>query len=540
LEGLAASQGLAVDSIEFAGFLDSEDPLKSYRKKFSYPRKKTLGPTKDLPYEEYDEECVYLCGNSLGLKPKKADVYMSQQIKKWGEVGLYTHFTGDFAAAVADKPSKPMISKLVGAMDHEVSIMNSLSVNLVLMSLGFYKPTETRYKIIIEKGAFPSDRYAMESFISMNPTAASKGDGLIQLEPREGEHTLRTEDILQRIAREGESIALVMLPGIQYFTGQVFDMEAITKAGHEVGALVGWDLAHAVGNIRLRLHDWNVDFAVWCSYKYLNSGAGGVGGAFLHDRFAANPPSHALGWWANKGQTRFQMREEIDMAYGCDSFRLSNPSPFLMLMHHASLEVFDEAGMENIVEKQFLLTGYLEYLINLNFGAKSSEALRAEIITPSDYKQRGSQLSIKFSKSVQKIHDKITKLGVVCDLRGTVMRVAPAPLYNSYHDAWRFVEILKVISRQESANEAAAISANIKRTALNAVTAKINQKNKTGNGNGIAKSGSSSRRSSVDGSDHNSDSGDDVIEEESPNDVEVESYEQEDADTMLDNIRTTV
>lgn len=447
LEALAAAKSLKIDSMDFAVYMDSVDPLRSYRSKFVYPIKKNLSPMKDLPYEELDDECVYLCGNSLGLKPKKADVYMSQQIKKWGEVGLYTHFTGDFAAAVADKPSKPMIAKLVGAMDHEVSIMNSLTTNLVLMSLGFYKATETRYKIVIEKGAFPSDRYAMESFLAMNPIAAAKGDGLIQLSPREGEHTLRNEDIIETLRSEGDSIALVMLPGIQYFTGQVFDIKEITQVGHEIGAVVGWDLAHAVGNIKLRLHDWDVDYAVWCSYKYLNSGAGGVGGAFLHDRFAPNPPPHALGWWANKGQTRFQMREEIDMAYGCDAFRLSNPSPFLMLMHHASLEVFDEAGMESIVQKQFLLTGYLEYLLKANFGSKAT--LNAEIITPTDHKQRGSQLSVKFSRPVQKIHEQITRLGVVCDLRGTVMRVAPAPLYNSFHDVWRFVEILNVISRHE-------------------------------------------------------------------------------------------
>lgn len=361
---------------------------------------------------------------------------MKEQLDNWGQTAVHMHFNGRIPAALADQPGKEITAEIVGARDvNEVTIMNGLTVNLHLLMIAFFRPEGERTKILIEDHAFPSDRYAVRSLLRVKGLGE---ESLVVVRPRRGEETLRTEDILATITEHKSSLALVMLSGVQYYTGQKFDMEAITRAGREAGAVVGWDLAHAVGNVELRLTDWEVDFAVWCTYKYLNSGAGGVGGAFVHRRHHSSLPSHLEGWWSNKQQTRFEMREKVDLATGADAFRLCNPPPWLTAINFASLEIFREVGgMSPLLTKQVTLTGYLEHLLL----SRLSDQLR--LITPRQTKDRGCQLSIAFNRDINTVHQNIERQGVICDVRGNVMRIAPAPLYNSYLDVWKFVNILE-------------------------------------------------------------------------------------------------
>jgi len=423
----------AVDSAEFAAALDARDPVARFRSRFEFP---TLGSLPCATEGPPSSPVTYMCGNSLGLKPKQADLYMQEQLESWGRSAVFMHFSGRIPAALADQPGKAATAELVGAASlDEVTIMNGLTVNLHLLMLAFYKPVGGRRKILIEDHAFPSDRYAVRSLLRLQGMGE---ECLVSVAPRAGEDTIRTEDILATIAREGPALALVMLSGVQYYTGQKFDMKAITAAGRAAGAKVGWDLAHAVGNVRLRLSEWGADFAVWCSYKYLNSGAGGIGGAFVHARHHGAMPAHLQGWWSNRQDTRFEMREEVDAAPGAESFRLCNPPPWLAALNLASLEIFEEAGMEALLDKQVLLTGYLELLLN----KRLHNALR--IITPSDPEQRGCQLSLAFSCDLNQVHRRIERRGVVCDVRlPNAMRIAPAPLYNSFTDVLNFVNILQ-------------------------------------------------------------------------------------------------
>jgi len=422
-----------LDSPEFATLLDQQDPLARFREKFEFP---TLGSLPCQTEGPPNSPVVYMCGNSLGLKPKQADEYMREQLESWGQRAVFMHFTGRIPAALADQPGKAVTAALVGAESpKEVTIMNGLTVNLHLLMLAFYKPEGMRRKIVIEDHAFPSDRYAVRSLLRVK---GMDEDCLILVRPRPGEETIRTEDIVETIRREGHSIALVMLSGVQYYTGQKFQMDIITREGQAVGAKVGWDLAHAVGNVPLHLNKWGVDFAVWCSYKYLNSGAGGIAGAFVHSRHHAAMPSHLQGWWSNAQETRFEMRDHVDPAPGAETFRLCNPPPWLAALNLASLEIFEEAGMEAILAKQRLLTGYLEELLNRRLGGK------LKIITPADPEQRGCQLSLVFNCDLNQVHSRIEKRGVVCDVRlPSAMRIAPAPLYNSFKDVLAFVTILQ-------------------------------------------------------------------------------------------------
>lgn len=446
LEALADKVCLDLYSEKFAETLDQRDPLRSFRSRFAYPRRKTRSQTSSPPCdgEEEGEECVYLCGNSLGLKPKSADERMRTQLDKWATMAVEMHFKEPLPAAACDSYGRESLGRLVGADPSSVILMNALTVNLNLLMLSFYQPTKQRYKILIEGKAFPSDRYAVRSQLELR--GYSHEEGLLQLQPREGEYTLRNEDIIEFLEREGPSIALVCLGGVQYYTGQKFDMEAVTAAAKKQGCVVGWDLAHAVGNVELRLDEWDVDFASWCSYKYLNSGAGGIAGAYVNKKHEGRPMTCQLhGWWSNRQETRFQMLEECDASPGVEGFRMSNPSPFLVTLVLASLEIFDEAGMPRLLEKQRLLTGYLEMLLIKYF---SSETVKsgptAKIITPRDPGQRGCQLSLSFSTGLQKVHEQLEHRGVVCDVRQpNVMRLAPAPLYNSFKDVHRFVDILR-------------------------------------------------------------------------------------------------
>ena len=415
------------NSLVFAQELDSVDPLKSYRSKFHMP-------------QVNGKDAHYFVGNSLGLQPKATRSFVEQELSDWEKYAVEGHFKD------AKRPwmyyhkfLKDSLAKLVGAKPIEVVSMNQLTVNLHLLMVSFYRPTPERFKIIAEAGAFPSDQYMFESQIKHH--GLDPEETLIELKPRDGEHNLRTEDILTAIEEAGDQLTVVFLSGVQYYTGQFFDMPAITKAGHNVGAYVGWDLAHAMGNLPLELHDWDVDFATWCSYKYLNSGPGGVSGIFVHERFAHDKsiPRFA-GWWGYNEDTRFQMTKGFDPMPGADGWQLSNVNVLSSAAHLASLEIFDEVGMQVLREKSLKLTGFMEFLIQ----DLSGDDNIFEVLTPSDPDQRGCQLSIFFHKNGKALFDELTKQGVISDWREpNVIRVAPVPLYNTFEDVYEFARILK-------------------------------------------------------------------------------------------------
>ena len=435
----------------FARQLDEQDPLSHFRAKFHIP-KQAIG-----------SDVLYFTGNSLGLQPKNTRKYIEQELLDWENLGVEGHFQAKNPWMPYHEFLTKQMAEVVGAKPIETVVMNSLTVNLHLLMVSFYRPTTERYKIIIEGDAFPSDQYAVKSQIdfhqnrsvpfafandSTQPTQkdnrqtsahADGTDWLIELKPRDGETCLRTEDIEKVIEENGDSIALIMLGGVNYYTGQAFDMKAITEAGQKSGAVVGFDLAHAAGNLDLRLHNWNVDFACWCSYKYLNSGPGGIAGIFVHERHAESSalPRFA-GWWGHDKETRFLMDDKFIPIKGAEGWQLSNPPIFQMASLRASLEIFEEAGMENLVEKSEKLTGYMEFLLN------EIEDERISIITPSNPDERGCQLSIRVQDADKSLFDAITKRGVISDWREPdVIRVAPVPLYNSFTDVWKFADIFK-------------------------------------------------------------------------------------------------
>ncbi|MCP4439951.1 MAG: kynureninase [Aureispira sp.] len=413
------------EGLEYAKQLDTQDPIASYRLKYHIPK------------QENGQEFLYFCGNSLGVQPKSVEKYMLQELKDWQNLGVEGHFHAKNPWMPYHEFFAEKLAKVVGAKPNEVVVMNTLTTNLHLMMVSFYRPTANRYKIVIEKGAFPSDKYAVDSQIRFH--GYDPATSLIQLEPRAGEETLRMEDIEATLRQNGEEIALVMLGGVNYYTGQYFDLEQITKIGHEIGAMVGFDLAHAAGNVQVQLHDWDVDFAVWCHYKYLNSGPGSIAGAFVHQKHLNNPDIPRFeGWWGTNKETRFQMGPEFEPMASAESWQLSNAPVFSMTPLLASLELFDEVGMTKLNQKSRLLTSYMEYLL----GQIDSDRIR--IITPSSSKDRGCQLSIQVKNSDKALFNAITERGVIADWREPdVIRVAPVPMYNSFEDVYRFVTILK-------------------------------------------------------------------------------------------------
>jgi kynureninase len=378
---------------------------------------------------------IYFTGNSLGLMPKKAREYVNEELDDWARFAVEGHVNARHPWLPYHEFLTEQMAAIVGGNAHEVVVMNSLTVNLHLLLVSFYQPTQNRYKIIIEKGAFPSDRYAMLSQIKFRGLDAEST--LIELAPREGESTLRTEDITSAIDQAGERLALVMLGGVNYYTGQAFDMKAITEAGHRVGATVGFDLAHAAGNLKLDLHEWNVDFACWCSYKYLNGGPGAVGGIFVHEDHAEDfDRVRFAGWWGHDKETRFLMGPEYRPIAGAEGWQISNPPILQMAALRASLEIFSEAGMDRLSASSRLLTGRLEELLD-QLGDKG-----ISVITPRDPEQRGCQLSIRIGD--KSLYKKLLERNVFVDWREPdVIRAAPAPLYNNLEDVERFVEILK-------------------------------------------------------------------------------------------------
>ncbi|XP_072839931.1 kynureninase isoform X1 [Pogona vitticeps] len=421
--------------------LDEEDGLKHLRQCFHIPKVKDLPPTNPALVKA-NENCIYFAGNSLGLQPKKIKTYLDEELDKWAKAGVHGHFYGKRPWALADECIVELMADIVGAHKGEIALMNGLTVNLHLLMLSFFKPTPDRHKILLEAKAFPSDHYAVESQLQFHGLSTEKS--MLMIQPREGEETLRMEDILAIIEKEGDSVAVILFSGVQYYTGQLFDIPRITKAGHEKGCFVGFDLAHAAGNVELHLHDWEVDFACWCSYKYLNSGAGGLAGAYIHEKHFQSVKPALIGWWGHEYKTRFHMENKLQLIPGINGFRLSNPPILLVCALHASLEVFGQTTMKLLRKKSVLLTGYLEYLIRHHYSESNDpEKPFVKIITPSHIEQRGCQLTLISSIPIKLVFEELEKRGVACDMREpNALRVAPVPLYNSFHDVHRFIEIL--------------------------------------------------------------------------------------------------
>lgn len=410
-------------SLEHAKDLDRKDPLSSFRSHFH------------VPTQANGEEHIYLCGNSLGLQPVRTKEYIQQELDAWAAHGVEGHVTGKTPWLPYHEFLTEQMAKIVGAKPIETVVMNTLTVNLHLLMVSFYRPTATRYKILIEGDAFPSDRYAVDSqarFHGHDPQ-----DAIITWNNPDG--VLPDYDALERILNEeGNSIALVMIGAVNYYTGQLFDLKRIADLAHNHGAMVGFDCAHAAGNVPLQLHDSGADFACWCTYKYLNSGPGSLSGAFVHERHATTDLPRFEGWWGHNKDTRFKMRDDFDPIPGAEAWQLSNPPILSMAAIRASLDVFAEAGFENLVTKSKKLTAYLEGLLS------QMDSDNVRIITPTDPEQRGCQLSIAVAGGNRGLFDKITAAGVIADWREPdVIRIAPVPLYNSYEDCWKFVDVLK-------------------------------------------------------------------------------------------------
>jgi kynureninase len=416
-------------TLDSARRLDEQDTLARFRHEFHIP-KTTEG-----------REEIYFCGNSLGLQPKRTAEYVNEFLRDWATMGVRGHFEGKHPWLPYHEFLTEGLALLAGAKPEEVVAMNSLTVNLHLMMVSFYRPTTNRFKILMEDHAFPSDAYAISSQLRYH--GLDPKEALISLKPRPGEELLRTEDLFARIEQERDALALILLPGVQYYTGQVLPMAEIVRRGHAVGAMVGFDLAHAIGNIVLDLHSWDADFAVWCTYKYLNSGAGSVGGCFVHERHVRNTslPRFA-GWWGHDKATRFQMGPDFHAIPTVEGWQLSNPPILSLAAIRASLDVFMEAGgMQVLRTKSERLTGYLEWLLKAQCGKQIC------ILTPNDPAQRGCQLSLNVTSdrlSGKEIHQRLEAAGVACDWREpNVIRVAPTPLYNSFEEVYRFVQLLK-------------------------------------------------------------------------------------------------
>ena len=411
-------------SLEYARSLDQIDILYPFRERFLFP-------------QHNGEDVRYFCGNSLGLQPKSAGYLMQKELDDWAAFGVEGHTQGRNPWLYYHHFFSESLARIVGAEKEEVVAMNTLTVNLHLLMISFYRPANGRYKILMEAGAFPSDQYAVETQVRM--WGYDPNDAIIEIAPREGEFNIREEDILSAIDGTNGALALVMIGGVNYYTGQLFDMKRITEAAHRAGAYAGFDLAHAIGNVPLQLHDWGVDFACWCSYKYLNSGPGGVGGAFVHRHHGNNPKMFRLaGWWGNEEETRFKMTKGFIPQKGAASWQMSNAPVFNMVAHRASLDIYDKAGMTALRDKGLKMTAYLEYLLG------ELKSLPCSIITPRAPQQRGCQLSMLFHERGREVFDALSEAGIVADWREPdVIRVAPVPLYNTYEDVYRLYEVMK-------------------------------------------------------------------------------------------------
>jgi len=418
------------NSLTFAKQLDDADPLKDFRSQFIIP-------------SDNGKEQIYFLGNSLGLQPKNTKEELNKIFNQWEKYGVEGFFKGEIPwIDYHDWLTKPL-AEIVGALPHEISVMNQLTINLHLMMISFYQPRGNRNKIICEAKAFPSDQYMFETHIKhygLNPD-----DIIIEVHPRKNEHTIRLEDILQTIEQHKDELALVLWGGVNYYSGQLFDIQAITVAAQKAGAKVGFDLAHAAGNVTLDLHNWNVDFACWCSYKYLNAGPGAVGAVYIHEKHHNDSSiSRYSGWWGYNKATRFKMEKGFKPQQGAEGWQVSTPSMLLYAAHKASLDIFEEAGWKNILVKQKLLNNYLWFLLD-KVNSNSNRSI-IEIITPQNESERGCQVSMLMQERGRTIFDSLSKAGVMTDWREpNVIRIAPVPLYNTYEEVWRFANILKEV-----------------------------------------------------------------------------------------------
>lgn len=409
---------------EYAVQQDAEDILAPFKSKFLYP-------------QHQGKNAIYFCGNSLGLQPKSIASAIQTELNSWRDLAVGGYFGGTNPWLYYHEFLTPSLSKIVGASSEEITVTNTLTVNLHLMLLSFYKPSKTKYKIIMEAGAFPSDQYAVETIVKH--WGLDPADTIIEIEPLVDEKILHTSSIIATIKEHDSSIALVLLGGMNYYTGQFYDLKKIATVAHEIGAICGFDLAHVVGNIPIELHEWNIDFAVWCSYKYLNAGPGAVGGIFVHEKWSSKSQTPRLGgWWGNDEKTRFKMEKGFHAKPDASGWNISTTPVFNMIGLKASLEIFDQAGMTNIRNKSIRLTAYLEFLL------MQVPQLRFEIITPASIDERGAQLSLYFKDNGRAIHDKMLENGIIVDYREPgVIRVAPAPLYCSFQDVYQFYSILR-------------------------------------------------------------------------------------------------
>ena len=417
------------NTLAFAQHLDEEDPLKNFREKFYIPIIN-------------GKECIYFTGNSLGLQPKTAQEHILNNLEDWANFGVEGLFYGRTPWIKYHEMFPPKLTPVLGAQENEIVVMNQLTINLHLLLISFYRPTKQRYKIICEAKAFPSDQYALQSQAILNGLDPDKV--IIEVKPREGEHTIRHEDIIDIIQQHGNEIAVVLFGGINYYSGQVFDMKSITEAAHEVGAYCGFDLAHAVGNIELYLHDWKVDFACWCSYKYLNSGPGSVAGAYIHDRYINTSLVRLAGWAGTRKDKRFQMEDRFEPIPSAEGWQLSTTPLLNMSAHAAALNIFEEAGFKNIVTKMKKMSAYLMFVLD-DINASSSKKI-IEIITPRNENEHGCQVSILLHEKGKQIFDSLKQHGVMIDWReADVIRMAPVPLYNTFTEIFTTGQIIKNI-----------------------------------------------------------------------------------------------
>ena len=421
-------------TLSFATALDAQDQLKDFRKWFLFPK-------------HSDREAVYFLGNSLGLQPVSVRLALAKVLEQWAELGVESFFKGKEPWLNAHKQLAIKLSHIVGSDPSEISIMNQLSVNIHLMLASFYNPSGRRKKIMIESKAFPSDQYALDSFLKM--TGADPNEILIELKTEKENEHIEDDYIIKMLKQHGDETALVFLGGVNYYTGQVFDMQRITKAAHATGALIGFDLAHAVGNIQLDLHAWDVDFACWCSYKYLNAGPGAMGAVFINERFHTDTSLNRLaGWWGNNSDNRFLMNREFEPALDATGWQLSTPSILLFACLKASLSIFELAGWENLLKKQELMKGWLKFLLDDIIEDDSSGSIKC--LTPAS---RGCQVSLYFNQDGKRIYEALTQNGFMVDWREPgVVRLAPVPLYNSFTEIWRFYEVLRMILQEIKSN----------------------------------------------------------------------------------------
>jgi len=419
------------NTLEFAQHLDHQDPLKHFRSRFFIPQHNRI-------------DWIYFAGNSLGLQPKSVKTHVDTELDEWARLGVDAHFDAKTPWFSYHEIFPELLSSLVGCLPNEVVVMNQLTTNLHLLMISFYRPTKKKFKIICEAKAFPSDQYALESQVKLH--GLDPAETIIEIHPAQGKYVITTDQIIDAIQKHKEELLLVLFGGVHYYSGQLFNMKAITEAAHAAGAIAGFDLAHAVGNVPLQLHEWGVDFACWCSYKYLNSGPGGVAGAYIHERHVANTDLPRLaGWWGYNKNTRFKMEKGFEAIPTAEGWQISNAPILSMAAHKASLDIFDEAGMDALQEKSRLLTGFLFFLLE-EINKEADHPI--EVITPSNENERGCQVSILVERKGKEVFDELLKHGVLADWREpNVIRIAPVPLYNTFEEVWQFANIFNKILR---------------------------------------------------------------------------------------------